>query len=68
MKLKDIKKINEEYYNGVYYCVVTLKNGKQYYKTNTRSMKDNEFDIVDIMETGHKWRNFMNVLNNIKVS
>ena len=65
--LNDIKRINEEYWNGVYYCVVTTNKGAQYFKTFNTSVKDNKEIILDIRESGDRWKTFLDIVNNIKV-
>lgn len=67
MKIDNLEKINELYFAGVYYLVVKREdNYVSYFKTDIVSHLDDEDYITDVINTGEKIHELIEVLNRIK--
>ena len=65
-KLKEVKDIQEFKFNGVYYCVVTNNDNYQTFKTNTQPMRGTEEHIIEILDYGENWKQFLKKVNSIR--
>lgn len=64
--MSKIIKADEFGFGGLFYCVITQENGKQYYKTSTIGGRlDDAAYLSEIQRNGAKWDDFVATIKQI---